>query len=130
MANDWNPPREVVGINLLRREVKGLIPEGNCGPSRTIIIHHVMVEPIRVLQKKEVSFNKSEAIPSPYLVLQFGDGEEGVGTGVALLHLDRVERRRRGGASRHLERSELAFNIKGDNPGPTSEADIVSSRWG
>ena len=62
-------------------------------------------------------------------MLQFTDGEEGVRTGVAFFSLDREERRRRGGANRHLERSELAFNIEGDNPGPTSEADIVSSRW-
>ena len=62
-------------------------------------------------------------------MLQFGGGEERVGTHVALLCLDREIIRQRGGASRHLERSELAFNIEGDNPGPTSEADIANSRW-
>jgi hypothetical protein len=55
--------------------------------------------------------------------------EEGVGDLVSLLRLDRVVIRERGGASRQLERSELAFNNKGDNPGPTSEADIANSKW-
>jgi hypothetical protein len=72
----------------------------------------------------------NKAISSPYLSLQLADGEEGIGDLVTLLHLDRIVLRGRRGANRHLERSELAFNIKGDNPGPTSEADIVSSRRG
>ena len=62
-------------------------------------------------------------------MLQFTDGEEGVGVGLTFLRLDRQVIRERGGASRHLERLELTFNIEGDNPGPT-EADIVSNRWG
>ena len=52
---------------------------------------------------------------TPYLVLQFGDSEERVGARLALLCLDREVIRKRGGAIRHLERSELAFNIEGDN---------------
>jgi hypothetical protein len=80
--------------------------------------------------RKEVSFNILEAISPPYLSLQFADGEECVGDLVADLCLDRIVIRERGGVSRHLKRLELAFNIKGDNPGPTSEADIVNSRRG
>ena len=63
-------------------------------------------------------------------MLQFGDGEERVGACLALLRLDREVIRKRGGATRHLERLELVFNIEGDNPGPTSEADIANSRLG
>jgi hypothetical protein len=80
--------------------------------------------------RKEVSFSILEAVSPPYLSLQLADGEEGIGDLVALLHLDRIVLRERRGASRHLERSELAFNIEGDNPGPTSEADIICNRWG
>ena len=42
--------------------------------------------------------------------------------GLTFLSLNRQVIRERGGASRHLERSELAFNIKRDNP-------IVGSKW-
>ena len=63
-------------------------------------------------------------------MLQFTDGEEGVGAGIAFLRLDREEIRHRRGVNRHLERSELTFSIEGDNPGPTSEADIVNNKWG
>jgi hypothetical protein len=80
--------------------------------------------------RKEVSFSILEAVSPPYLSLQLADGEEGIGDLVTLLHLDRIVFRERRGVSRHLERLELAFNIKGDNPGPTSEADIVNSRRG
>jgi hypothetical protein len=80
--------------------------------------------------RKEVSFSILEAVSPPYLSLQFADREECVRNLVTDLHLDRIVIRERGGASRHLKRSELAFNIKGDNPGPTSEADIVDNRGG
>ena len=63
-------------------------------------------------------------------MLQFGGGEEGIGVRLALLHLDREVIRKRGGMTRHLERLKLAFNIEGDNPGPTLVADIVNSRRG
>jgi hypothetical protein len=63
-------------------------------------------------------------------LLQLADGEEGVGDLITLLCLDRVIIRERGRASRQLKRLELAFNIEGDNPGPTSEADIINNRWG
>jgi hypothetical protein len=80
--------------------------------------------------RKEVSFSILEAVSPPYLSLQLADGKEGIGDFVALLPLDRIVLKKRRGASRHLERSELAFNIEGDNPGPTSEADITNSKRG
>jgi hypothetical protein len=80
--------------------------------------------------RKEVSFSILEAVSPPYLSLQLADGEECIGDLVADLRLDRIVVRERRGASRHLERSELAFNIKGDNPGPASEADTVNNRRG
>jgi hypothetical protein len=103
--------------------------DGGFRPSRLRTTHHMMVEPVRVLQRKKSALS-NKAISSPYLSLKFADGEEGVRDRLAFLHLDRIVIRERGGASRHLERSELAFNIEGDNPGPTSEADIVNSRRG
>jgi hypothetical protein len=78
--------------------------------------------------RKEVS-SILEAVSPPYLSLQFADGQEAIGDLVTLLCLDGIVLRERRGASRHLERLELAFNIKGDNPGPTSEADIVDNKW-
>jgi hypothetical protein len=80
--------------------------------------------------RRKVSFSITEAVSPPYLSLQLADGEEGIRDLVALFCLDRIVLRERRGASRHLERLELAFNIKGDNPGPTSEADIANSKWG
>jgi hypothetical protein len=80
--------------------------------------------------RKEVSFSILEAVSPPYLSLQLADGEECVGDLVTDLSLDRIVVRERRGVSRHLKRSELAFNIEGDNPGPTSEADIINSRGG
>jgi hypothetical protein len=78
--------------------------------------------------RKEVSFSILEAVSPPYLSLQLTDRKECIGDLVADLRLDRIVVRERRGASRYLKRSELAFNIEGDNPGPTSEADITDSR--
>jgi hypothetical protein len=130
--------REIIGVHIFGR---GTIPfevnmKGAQGLNRSLLtpthrraMHHMMVEPIRVLQGKKLAL-ANKAISSPYLSLQFRNQEEGVGDLVADLCLDRVVIRERGGTSKHLERLELAFNIEGDNPGPTSEADIVCSRWG
>jgi hypothetical protein len=80
--------------------------------------------------RKEVNFSILEVVSPPYLSLQLANGEEGVGDLITLLCLDGIVVRKRRGANRHLERLELAFNVEGDNPGPTSEADIVCNRRG
>jgi hypothetical protein len=87
------------------------------------------LNPSGYYQRKKLALS-NKAVSSPYLSLKPTNGEEGIRDHLAFLHLDRIVIRERGGASRHLERSELAFNIKGDNPGPTSEADIINSRRG
>jgi hypothetical protein len=80
--------------------------------------------------KRKKSALSNKAISSPYLSLQLADREECVRGLIADLRLDRIVLGERGGTSRLLERSELAFNNEGDNPGPTSEADIADSRRG
>jgi hypothetical protein len=131
-------PWEIIGVHFFG---KGMIPfkvnlkgaQGLDGslftPTHRGTMHHVVVEPVRVLQRKELALS-NKAVSSPYLSLQFTDGEECIGDLVRLFHLDRIVLRERRGASRHLERSELAFNIEGDNPEPTLEADIVCSKQG
>jgi hypothetical protein len=111
--------REIIGVYFFRR---GPIPfkvnlegtqrlnRGLLTPAHGTVVHHVMVEPIRVLQEKKLA-SSNKAVSSPYLSLQLANGEEGIGDLVTLLRLDRIVLRERRGVSRHLERSELTFNI-------------------